>query len=231
MYANTPTTGRVLSCQTLPGDYHLLRLTTELAADLQPGHALRIADIDWPVLQATPEQGWVDCLRRGASPPSADATVPVVGLIGQPFELAAATARALLLADGDGLASAVFLARALRGWQPRVKPFALFDLTSPLPFRPQPSRIITPGLPAMVIAALPLLEDWKIPSRIACRHDEQPGCFTGEVAELAAGWLGISQGVADVTVFACGGDELLETARCLAATWQLACQLRPASLR
>lgn len=231
MYANTPTTGRVLSCQTLPGDYHLLRLTTELAADLQPGHALRIADADWPVLQTTPEQGWVDCLRRGVSAPDADAVVPVAGPVSQPFELTAATARALLLADDDGLASAVFLARALRGWQPRVKPFALFELTPPLPFRPQPSRIMTPGLPAGVIAALPLLEDWKIPSRIACRHDEQPGCFIGAVTELAAGWLGISQGVADVTIFASGGDQLLAMARNLADVWQLACQLRPIPLR
>lgn len=228
MPVKAQTTGRVLSCQTLPGDYRLLRLKTDLATAPYPGQILHIASVDWPILQVAPDQSWVDCLQHQAPALSADGVVAVAGPFGQPFDLTTATARALLLADGAGLAAAVFLARALRGRQPRVKPFALFELTAPLPFRPLPSRIMTPGLPAAVIAALPLLEDWKIPSRIACRSGgEQPGCFEGSVAELAAGWLGASQGVADVTVFACGGDELLETARHLAATWQLACQARP----
>lgn len=148
---------------------------------------------------------------------------------GGPFDLDVATARALLLADESGISPIISLARTLRGRQPRVKPFALFDLTPPLPFRPQPSRIMTPGLPVGVIAALPLLEDWSIPSRIACPAGNQPGCFEGAATDLARGWLDVSQGVADVTVFACGGSALLKAAWILAGAYRLACQTRAAT--
>lgn len=228
MNATTPATGRILARQDQPGGYTLLRVATDLAADLQPGHALRVGAGLWPVLQSTPDQGWADCLRRGLPGPAVGAEMRVTGPAGEPFDLATATPRALLLADGDGIAPILFLARALRDRQPRVKPFALFELTPPLPFRPQPSRIMTPGLPAGTIAALPLLEDWNVPSRIACAGGEQPGCFEGVVTELARGWLDVSQGVADVTVFGSGGDKLLESARALAGAYRLACQLRAA---
>ena len=148
----------------------------------------------------------------------------------EPFDLGTATARALLLADESGIAPIVSLARTLRGRQPRVKPFALFEFTPLLPFRPQPSRIMIPGLPVGIIAALPLLEDWGIPSRIACPAGDQPGCFEGTATDLARGWLDISQGVADVTVFACGGEALLATVQALADAYRLACQTRAASL-
>lgn len=149
---------------------------------------------------------------------------------GGPFDLDVATARALLLADESGISPIISLARTLRGRQPRVKPFALFELMPPLPFRPQPSRIMIPGLPVAIIAALPLLEDWSIPSRIACPAGDQPGCFEGTATDLARGWLDISQGVADVTVFACGGEALLATAQVLADTYRLARQTRAAAL-
>lgn len=226
-----PTTGRVLSCQDYPGGYRLLRAAARLAVDLRPGHWLRIDSAAWAVLQTAPQQGWADCLQRGAPAP-APAPAPgreasISGPFGEPFEIDATTPRALLLADNDGIAPVVFLARALRARRPRIKSFALFELTPPLPFRPPPSRIMTPGLPAGVIAALPLLEDGSIPSRIACpTSDAPPGCFEGAVAELAKSWLDVAQGVADVTVFACGGSKLLTVARALTEAYDLPCQTR-----
>ena len=59
---------------------------------------------------------------------------------------------------------------------------------------------------------------------------DQPGCFEGAATELARGWLEVSRGVADVTVFACGGGGLVETARNLASAYKLACQTRTAGL-
>ncbi len=231
MSETIPATGRVLVRQDYPGGYTLLRITAKLAVEPKPGQVLRIDGAPWAVLRPTPGQGWVDCLQRDATPPVVDAGISVCGPLGKPFDLDAATPRALLFADNHGIAQIVFLARVLRARQPRVKPFALFELMPPLPFRPLPSRIMTPGLPAEVIAALPLLEDWSIPSRIACPADDQPGCFEGAVMELARDWLEISQGVADVTVFACGGSELLDAVRNLASGYQLVCQTRAASLR
>lgn len=218
--------GHVLAHQDYPGDYTLLRVTTDLAGSLQPGHSLQLDTTLWPVLYPAPERGWVDCLLRHAPPLAVSATIRLAGPVGEPFALAAATPRALLLADGAGIAPIVFLARVLRNRQPRVKPFALLSLTPPLPFRAQPSRIMTPGLPTEVIAALPLLEDWSIPSRIVCPGEYQPGCFEGEVMALARSWLDVSQGVADVTIFACGGASLLDHTRNLADAYRLACQTR-----
>lgn len=220
---------RVLARQDYPGDYTLLRVAVDLAEPIRPGQALWINAVRWPALYAAPEQGWVDCLQRAAPRLTVGEAIHVTGPVGEPFALAAATPRALLLADGEGIAPIAFLARVLRNRQPRVKPFALFELTPPLPFQPQPSRIMTPGLPAAVMAALPLLEDWSIPSRIACPSTSQPGCFEGEVIELARGWLEVSQGVADVTIFACGGAALLDSAWTLADAYRLGCQTRSAS--
>lgn len=56
------------------------------------------------------------------------------------------------------------------------------------PFKPCPSRILIPGMPPEVIAALPLFEDWQIPHRLASLV-LQPGCFCGTTEELAQQWL------------------------------------------
>jgi len=218
-------TARVLAVQSYPGDRMLLRLDTALAAAAGPGQMLRIDGVDWPILQRVPGTQALDCLGRGPVPP-VGTQVPAVTLEGVAFDLTAATPRALLLADDAGLASGIFLARVLRNHQPRVKPFALFELTPPLPFQPQPSRTMVPGIPAEAIAALPLLEDWRIPSRIACPAGGQPGTFDGDLVELAQGWLAVLQGVADITVFACGGVALHSTAQTLAAAYRLPWQTR-----
>mgnify|MGYP001764352020 CR=1 FL=1 len=39
-------------------------------------------------------------------------------------------------------------------------------------------------MPPGTIAAIPLLEDWRIPSRLACAT-ERPGCFEGDALALA----------------------------------------------
>lgn len=221
---------RVLARQNYPGDYALLRITTSQAAGLQPGHALRIAGVACPVLQTAPEHGWVECLQHHASQAAVGDSAPVAGPVGEPFDLAAATPRALLLADNDGIAAILFLARILRNRQPRVKPFVLFEWTAPPPFRLQPSRIMVPGLPADVIGALPLPEDWGVPSRVACPGQAIPGGFEGAAADLARGWLETLQGVADVTVFAAGGAGLSAAAQALAEAYRLPCQIRTAVL-
>ncbi len=82
---------------------------------------------------------------------------------------------------------------------------------------------MVPGLPPWVTAAIPLLEDWGIPSRLASPH-ELPGCFNGSLDELARGWLEVCQGVADVTVYACGPTNLLADMHRLADAYGLPCQ-------
>ncbi|MBK8182209.1 MAG: hypothetical protein IPK63_04555 [Candidatus Competibacteraceae bacterium] len=221
-----PPTSGVLAKRHYPGGQTLLRVRTPLAAACQPGHALRIDEAFWAVLQPAPAQGWVDCLKHSKTPPALATEVTIQGPFGEPFALAAVTPRALLLADSEGIAQIVFLGRTLRHRQPPIKLLALFELTPPLPFRPQPSKILIPGLPAGVIAALPLLEDSNIPSRIACPIGNQPGSFEGTATELARDWLEIGHAAADLTLFACGGKALLDAASGLASRYKVVCQTR-----
>lgn len=218
--------GTVLACRDYPGNYKQLRVSTTLAASCQPGHALLIDSASWGILQAAPRQGWIDCLQYGvAAVPGVDARL-TLRLVGEPFILEAATPRALLFADSGGLAPIAFLSYVLKQRQPRCKPFAILELSAPLPFQPQPSRIMISGLPADTIAALPLLEDWHVPSRIAGPTLDHPGCFTGTVVDLARGWLDIAHGVADITLFACGSEALLSAVSSLGDDYQLPQQLR-----
>ena len=54
----------------------------------------------------------------------------------------------------------------------------------PFPFRARPSTLLVPGMPAGVIACMPLLEDWGVPSRLASLAGF-PGCYEGYVTALA----------------------------------------------
>lgn len=55
------------------------------------------------------------------------------------------------------------------------------------PFAPHPSKMLIPYLPSDVTASIPLLEDWKIPHRLA-NLEEKPGCFHGTVETLVEYW-------------------------------------------
>jgi dihydroorotate dehydrogenase electron transfer subunit len=198
-------TGRILAVHAYPGDHTAVRIQAPACARLiQPGQYLNIDDQDWPVMGTGMD--WLDCLQRHSPSFRVGGEVRLAGPIGTAFELHSATPRALLLGGDGGLAALVFLTARLRTHRPRVKPLLLLHTANGFPFQPEPSRIMVPGLPPWVIAAMPLLEDWGVPSRLA-RH-----------------WLEVSQGVADITVYACGPADLLEAARQLAAAYRLPCQ-------
>ncbi len=212
----------LLTTTELPNGWRKLRVQApELAMTLLPGQWLTLNATPWPVLRADAQQGWVDCLWR-AAPPTGERLI-VSGPLGAGFELAGATPRALLLGDTEGLAQCSFLADRLRHHQPRVKPLLLLRASPTFPFRPQPSRLMVPGLPSRAIAAVPLLDDWGIPSRLASDAG-QPGCFDGQLEDLARAWLDTLQGTADLTVFACGGNGVREAAQRLARDYRLGLQ-------
>jgi dihydroorotate dehydrogenase electron transfer subunit len=91
-----------------------------------------------------------------------------------------------ILANGLGLAPLIHLCDELRGKSHRV--LALYEVNpvkkgkSPA-FRPRPSRFMPTGLPHGVIGAIPLLEDWGIPSRLASPSG-LPGCYDGTLDDL-----------------------------------------------
>ena len=85
---------------------------------------------------------------------------------------------------------------------------------------------MVPGIPAGVIATMPLLEDWGIACRLASRQG-YPGCCEGLVTELATEWLtALGPAVADeVEIFACGPTPMLKAVQALAARFDVPAQL------
>ena len=66
--------------------------------------------------------------------------------------------------SADDLPGRVARARgALRDWQPLV----LMGSEIPFPFTARPSTLLVPGMPDGRSPAMPLLEDWNVPSRLA----------------------------------------------------------------
>jgi dihydroorotate dehydrogenase electron transfer subunit len=63
-----------------------------------------------------------------------------------------------------------------------------FGVEDAFAFRPRPSTILVPGMPAGVIASIPVLEEVGIASRLASTAG-LPGCHDGTVTELVELWL------------------------------------------
>lgn len=148
-------------------------------------------------------------------------------MTGRGFVPHAQKPRALLVGDGAGIAPIVSFAQALceRSDAP-WKPLVLLGSAAPFPFRARPSTILVPGMPEGVIAAVPALEEQGVPSRLATLADF-PGCYDGDVTDLAAAWLASLDRVTldEVEMFACGPTEMLEAAATVAQRFSIPCQV------
>ena len=153
-------------------------------------------------------------------------SVPMLGPIGVPFKLDNYRKLPLLLGGGVGIPPMVFLADHIHKGSPGIRPFVIMGSEIPFPFHPRPSRIIMSGMPGDVIAAMPLLEDLGIPSRLTSLQG-YPGCFTGYVTELARIWLNTlaPDQLHAVEIFACGPTDMLEATSRLAREFRLPCQI------
>ena len=96
----------------------------------------------------------------------------------------------------------------------------------PFPFKARPSTILVPGIPAGSIAAMPLLDGWGVPSRLASKAGFA-GCYDGFVTQLADEWLGSLDAAAkaEVEVFSCGPTPMLEAMAKVAAKHGVPCQV------
>jgi dihydroorotate dehydrogenase electron transfer subunit len=144
-----------------------------------PGELLRLHDgsLLYPMLHT--HSGQLEAL---SSCVQAESSLKLAGSTGERINLVPSQP-ALILADGIALATLIHLCSTRR--QTPASTLALYQLTEPLPFRPQPSRFLLDGMPDGVIAAIPLLEDWGIPSRL-CHSQDQAGCFEGSLDELVS---------------------------------------------
>jgi dihydroorotate dehydrogenase electron transfer subunit len=96
----------------------------------------------------------------------------------------------------------------------------------PFPFRARPSTLLISGMPSGVIACMPLLEDWGVPSRLASLAGF-PGCHEGYVTSLAEAWLGTLDADArsEVAIYACGPTPMLKAVAELARRFGVPAQV------
>lgn len=230
----------ILQHDSFPGDQYLLRvLAPRCAARARPGSFAHLQCAPalpmrrpLSIMRADADAGWVEFLYKDVgtgthalSERRPGETINMIGPIGTPFTTDHARPRTLLLGGGVGIPPMVFLADRLRA-DAHWKPLVLMGSEVPFPFKSRPSGFLVPGMPKAVIAAMPLLEDWGIPSRLASLQG-YPGCYEGYITGLARHWLealGPAER-AEVSLYACGPHPMLAATAALAGEYGLPCQV------
>jgi dihydroorotate dehydrogenase electron transfer subunit len=233
--------GRILAQEEWPGDQFVVRVSApRCAAKALPGAFVHLTcDPDVPmrrplsIQRVSPTEGWIEILYKVMGPGlrafsrrRVGDEVSVLGPIGQPFRPDPARPRALLVGGGVGIPPMVFLAEWMQSRGGPWKPLVLMGSEIPFPFKVRPSTILVPGIPAGAIAAMPLLDGWSVPSRLASKAGF-PGCYDGFVTQLADEWLGAldANGRAEVEVFSCGPTPMLEAMAKVAEKHGVPCQV------
>ena len=232
----------VLAHERFAGDQFILTLKAPKCAQAAtPGSFVHLSCDDrvpmrrpLSILRAHRDRGSIEVLYKIVGPGLAalgarrvGESINALGPIGNGFVAHRERPRTLLVGGGVGIPPMVFLAERLRedsagGW----KPLVLMGSEIPFPFRARPSTILVPGMPEGVIACMPLLDEWGIPSRLTSLAGFA-GCHEGYVTDLAATWLGSLDRVAlaEVEMFACGPTPMLKAAAAVARRFGIACQV------
>lgn len=233
-------TAEVLSHDSYPGEQFILRVQApKCAANAQPGSFAHIScDPALPmrrplsIMRVARDQGWVEFLYKAVghgtqllSQRVAGEKISVMGPIGKGFMLDPDRPRALLIGGGVGIPPMVFIADAMRA-NPDFSPFVIMGSEVPFPFTTRPSQFVIPGMQDGVIAAMPLMEDWGIPSRLASQQD-YAGCHHGYVTDVARSWLQAldQQQRGEVAIYSCGPHPMLAAVAALAKEFDLPCQV------
>jgi len=227
--------------QAYAGKQFLLRLRAPRCAELaQPGSFAHLScgpevamRRPLSIMRASAEDGWVDFLYKVVGKGTAvlakrkqGEPISVLGPIGKPFHANENKPRTLLMGGGVGIPPMIFLAERLYRQQHHWQPLVLMGSEIPFPFTPRPSTIVMPGMPDGTIAAMPLLEDWGIPSRLSSLQG-YPGCYEGYITELARYWLDSldESQRKTVEIFACGPTPMLRAVTQLAREFEAPCQV------
>jgi dihydroorotate dehydrogenase electron transfer subunit len=232
----------VLSHSHFEGEQHVLRLqSARCAARATPGNFVHLrCDAELPmrrplsIMRADAVAGWIEVLYKVVGPGTRalsrlvpEQLLSVLGPIGQGFVPHRERPRVLAIGGGVGIPPMVFLAEQLRARSDATwKPLVLMGSEIAFPFRARPSTIMIPGIPAAVIAGMPLLEQWGVPSRLATLAGFA-GCFDGFVTELAHAWLAAlaPPALAETEIFACGPTPMLAATARLARGFGVPCQV------
>jgi dihydroorotate dehydrogenase electron transfer subunit len=230
----------VISQVAHPASQFVLRLhAPRCAASARPGTFVHVrCDPALPmrrpysIMRASPREGWIELLykivgagSRALSQRRSRERVNIMGPIGRPFETRRSRPRTVLIGGGVGIPPMIFLAERLaaeEGWQPLV----LMGSEVPFPFALERSALPVPGMPESASAAIALLEEWRVPSRLASGAG-QPDCYRGFVTDLARAWLATldERSLSEVEIYACGPMAMLAATARLAREFDLPCQV------
>lgn len=232
----------VLSHERFEAEQYILRLRAPQCANrATPGSFVHLScDASLPmrrplsIMRANVHEGSIDILYKRLGPglellakKKAGDTLSSLGPIGNGFVPNIKRPRTLLVGGGVGIPPMVFLAESLRDrmdakWQPLV----MMGSEVPFPFRAKPSTMLVDGVPDGVIACMPMLDEWGIPSRLASLAGF-PGCYEGYVTDLAATWLSSLNKTAlhAVEIFACGPTPMLKAVAQVARRFEVPCQV------
>ena len=230
----------VISHQAFQGDQYILRVEAPQCAEhakagsfahiqVSPERSMRRP---LSIMRTSVAEGWVDFLYKAVgegtellSERKPGEILSVLGPIGNPFIFHEDKPRTLLIGGGVGIPPMVFCANTLKD-DKQWKPFVIMGSEVPFPFQSQPSQIMVPGMPEGIIASMPLLEDWGIPSRLTSLQGYS-GCHEGYVTDLARLWLDAltEEQHSEVEIMSCGPHPMLEAVAKLAKEYNIPCQV------
>ena len=235
----------ILSHQAFDGDQYIMRVhAPKIAANAQPGsfahltvHPLRPMRRPISIMRVNKDQGWVDFLYKKLGEGTAllaenkvGENINIMGPIGKAFEIKEERKRPLLIGGGVGMPPMIFIAEHCaqlnRDTKTNYEPFVILGSEVPFPFTTKPSEIMVSGIPDGVIASMPLLDDWNIPSRLASLQG-YAGTYEGYVTDLARHWLKSlsKEQLSEVEIYSCGPHPMLEAVAKLAKEFDLPCQV------
>ena len=232
--------GTVLSIAHLAAEQHVIRIECpEIVDSALPGNFVHLrCDRElamrrpMSIMRASKNQGWFDMLFKTVgvgtdllSQQSVGDEISVLGPIGVPFKLKDYRKRPLLIGGGVGIPPMIYLAEHIKDQTTSSQPIVLMGSEVPFPFQTRPSQIMSAQCPPEVLACMPLLEDWKVLSRLATNQGYS-GCFNGFVTDLAKYILNMNRSSLDeFEIFACGPTPMLEAVKALADEFSLPCQI------
>ncbi len=231
----------ILSHTEHAGDQFIMRVSApKCARKAAPGQFAHLqCDPQRPmrrpisIMRVSAADGWVDFLYKRLGEGTtllanrkAGESINLLGPIGKGFNIS--TSRPLLIGGGVGMPPMIFVAEQLRSRD--CSPFVILGSEAPFPFSPRPSQLLVNGMqdtmPDGVIAAMPLLDDWGIPSRLASLQ-AYAGCHQGYVTDLARIWLDAldEQQRSEVSLYACGPHPMLQAVVSVAREYDLPVQV------
>lgn len=184
------------------------------------------------IMRADRKAGWIEVLYKVVGRGLAELalrktgeTLSCLGPIGCGFATTRARPRLLLVGGGVGIPPMVFLAERIAA-EGGYRPLVLMGSEIPFPFELTTSRLPAPGLPPGASAAMPLLENIGVPSRLASLSGFT-GCHRGYVTELADAYLSSLDATAraEVELFICGPHGMLVAVAALAKKHGVPCQV------